>query len=165
MALKISIKEADVDKKHHELWAEAEEQYGSKYRVPSEKQFEMSAYTRGMYCLMTWDGKGSPARHLASYSIDEKTIVRLVAEYCGEEISEEDISVTKEKRADKYDALVSYAKENIFRQCTTEELVEVGSFSYQTTLKYLQESPWYKKVKKGLWECRDAKADREAEKS
>jgi len=165
MALKISIKEADVDKKHHELWAEAEEQYGSKYRVPSEKQFEMSAYTRGMYCLMNWDGKGSPARYLATYSIDERTIIQLVADFCGEEISEEDLSVTREKRADKYDALVSYAKENIFRQCTTEELVEVGSFSYQTTLKYLQESPWYKKVKKGLWECRDAKADREAEKS
>jgi len=165
MALKISIKEADVDKKHHELWTDLEQEFGSKYRVPSEKQFEMSAYTRGMYCLMSWDGKGSPARYLASYSIDEKTIIKLVADFCGEEISEDDLSVTKEKRADKYDALVSYAKENIFRQCTTEELVEVGGFSYQTTLKYLQESPWYKKVKKGLWECRDAKADREAEKN
>jgi len=165
MALKISIKEADVDKKHHELWADLEQEFGSKYRVPSEKQFEMSAYTRGMYCLMSWDGKGSPARYLASYSIDEKTIIKLVADFCGEEISEDDISVTKEKRADKYDALVSYAKENIFRQCTTEELVEVSGFSYQTTLKYLQESAWYKKVKKGLWECRDAKADREAEKN
>ena len=165
MPLKTSIKETDVINKHHELWSELEKEYGGKYRVPSDRQFEMSAYTRGMYCLMTWDGKGSPARHLASYSIDEKTIVRLVAEYCGEEISEEELFVHKEKRADKYEALVSYAKENIFRQCTTEELVEVGSFSYQTTLKYLQESPWYKKVKKGLWECRDARADREAEKS
>ena len=165
MPLKTSIKESDVINKHHELWSELEKEYGGKYRVPSDRQFEMSAYTRGMYCLMTWDGKGSPARHLASYSIDEKTIVRLVAEYCGEEISEEELFIHKEKRADKYEALVSYAKENIFRQCTTEELVEVGSFSYQTTLKYLQESPWYKKVKKGLWECRDARADREAEKS
>ncbi len=165
MALKRSIKEADVNNKHHELWSELEQEYGSKYRIPSEKQFEMSAYTRGMYCLMSWDGKGSPARYLASYSIDEKTIIKLVADFCGEEISEDDLSVTKEKRADKYDALVSYAKENIFRQCTTEELVEVGGFSYQTTLKYLQESAWYKKVKKGLWECRDAKADREAEKN
>ena len=128
MPLKTSIKESDVINKHHELWSELEQEYGGKYRVPSDRQFEMSAYTRGMYCLMTWDGKGSPARHLASYSIDEKTIVRLVAEYCGEEISEEELFVHKEKRADKYEALVSYAKENIFRQCTTEELVEVGSF-------------------------------------
>jgi hypothetical protein len=40
--------------------------------------------------------------------------------------------------------------------------MEQCGFSYPTTLKYVQESPVFRKVKKGLWEVRDAKADRQA---
>ena len=45
-----------------------------------------------------------------------------------------------------------------------KQLTEQSGFSYQTTLKYLQETPTFRKLKKGLWEIRDAKADREAQK-
>lgn len=69
------------------------------------------------------------------------------------------------KRSDKYDALLEWAKDHLFEQFTTEQIVEVSGFSYQTTLKFLQESPTFRKVKKGLWEVRDADADRKAEKS
>lgn len=66
------------------------------------------------------------------------------------------------KRADKYDALLEWAKDHLFEQFTTEQLVEISGFSYQTTLKFLQESPTFRKIKKGLWEIRDAQADRKA---
>lgn len=69
------------------------------------------------------------------------------------------------KRSDKYDALLDWSKDHLFEQFTTEQIVEVSGFSYQTTLKFLQESPTFRKVKKGLWEVRDADADRKAEKS
>ena len=69
------------------------------------------------------------------------------------------------KRADKYDALLEWAKDHLFEQFTTEQIVEVSGFSYPTTLKFLQESPTFRKVKKGLWEVRDAEADRKSEKS
>lgn len=69
------------------------------------------------------------------------------------------------KRSDKYDALLEWASDHLFEQFTTEQIVEVSGFSYQTTLKFLQESPTFRKVKKGLWEVRDADADRKAEKS
>lgn len=69
------------------------------------------------------------------------------------------------KRADKYDALLEWAKDRLFEQFTTEQIVEVSGFSYPTTLKFIQESPTFRKVKKGLWEIRDADADREAEKN
>ncbi len=69
------------------------------------------------------------------------------------------------KRADKYDALLEWAKDHLFEQFTTEQIVEVSGFSYPTTLKFLQESPTFRKVKKGLWEVRDADADRKSEKS
>lgn len=69
------------------------------------------------------------------------------------------------KRADKYEALLEWAKDHLFEQFTTEQIVEVSGFSYPTTLKFLQESPTFRKVKKGLWEVRDADADRKSEKS
>lgn len=69
------------------------------------------------------------------------------------------------KRADKYDALLDWAKDHLFEQFTTEQIVEVSGFSYPTTLKFLQESPTFRKVKKGLWEVRDADADKKAEKN
>ena len=69
------------------------------------------------------------------------------------------------KRSDKYDALLDWAKDHLFEQFTTEQIVEVSGFSYQTTLKFLQESPTFRKVKKGLWEVRDADADRKSDKS
>lgn len=72
---------------------------------------------------------------------------------------------TLNKRADKYDALLEWAKDHLFEQFTTEQIVEVSGFSYPTTLKFLQESPTFRKVKKGLWEVRDAEADRTLDKS
>lgn len=69
------------------------------------------------------------------------------------------------KRSDKYDALLAWAGDHLFEQFTTEQIVEVSGFSYPTTLKFIQESPTFRKVKKGLWEIRDADADRKAEKS
>ena len=69
------------------------------------------------------------------------------------------------KRSDKYDALLAWASEHLFEQFTTEQIVEVSGFSYPTTLKFIQESPTFRKVKKGLWEIRDAEADRKSEKS
>ena len=67
--------------------------------------------------------------------------------------------------ADKYDALLEWASDHLFEQFTTEQIVEISGFSYPTTLKFLQESPTFRKVKKGLWEVRDADADRKSEKS
>lgn len=69
------------------------------------------------------------------------------------------------KRADKYDALLDWAKDHLFEQYTTEQLVEISGFSYPTTLKFLQDSPTFRKVKKGLWEIRDADSDRKLDKS
>lgn len=69
------------------------------------------------------------------------------------------------KRSDKYDALLAWAKDRLFEQFTTEQIVEVSGFSYPTTLKFLQQSPTFRKIKKGLWEIRDPETDRKSEKS
>lgn len=91
-------------------------------------------------------------------------IVRLVPPETLAMLMESNVSALN-KRSDKYDALLEWASDHLFEQFTTEQIVEVSGFSYPTTLKFLQESPTFRKVKKGLWEVRDAESDRKSEKS
>jgi hypothetical protein len=150
---------------HTSLWDNAVEEYGDKFKVPFEVIHEMSQQTRALYVLQTWNGSGNPARYLASYSIPTDVITETVSKYCNETVTEEELLTPRPRRADKYDALIDWAKEHLFEQFTTEQLMEVSGFSYQTTLKFIQESPTFRKIKKGLWEIRDADADKKAEKN
>jgi hypothetical protein len=150
---------------HKSMWEDAIERHGDKFKVPSDEVNRISQQTRGLYVLMGWNGTGSPARLLSSYSIPTDIIAELVEEYYDETVAIEELTTPRPKRADKYDALLDWAKGHLFEQYTTEQLVEVSGFSYPTTLKFLQDSPTFRKVKKGLWEVRDAVADKKADKS
>lgn len=150
---------------HTELWDEAIAEHGDKFKVPFERIQEMSQWTRALYVLQTWNGTGNPARYLSVYSIPTDVITYVLAKYCNEIVSENEILAPKPRRADKYDAFLDWAKGHLFEQFTTEQLEKVSDFSYATTLKFITESPTFRKVKKGLWEIRDAESDRKAEKS
>lgn len=154
-----------INEVHHSLWGDAIERHGDKFKVPFEEIRHMSEYTRALYALQLWNGSGNPARHLSSYSIPTEVIADIVSEYCDEVVDTEELLTPRPRRADKYDALLAWSKDHLFEQFSTEQLVEVSGFSYPTTLKFLQESPTFRKVKKGLWEVRDAEADKKAEKN
>jgi len=166
MTLLAPITDTMVDEVHSKLWAEAIDTHGDKYKVPGDIAQNISNITRGMYVLQSWDGRGSAITRLNGYSVDEAIMIHLINTYCDDDIVEDEpLVVTYESREKKYEKMALYAHANVFEQFTTEHLVEVGGFSYQTTLKYLQESLDYRKVKKGLWECRDDKAERDAAKN
>jgi len=148
------------------MWRECLKKYGSHTDTPASEASHIGEMVRAIYVLQVWQrdgGQGSPVKTLHSYAITESTINRIVDEYFDGEAVETSISPTP-KRANKYGAFEQWAESHLFEQFTTEQLVEQSGFSYATTLKYIQESPTFRKVKKGLWEIRDAKADREAEK-
>lgn len=155
---------------HHSLWEKAKTEFGTVFKVPSEETYRISELVRGLHVLHLWQesgGGGSAVRFLKRYDLPQRAIDTLVVdylEYFGVE-SEEEIEKAKapvEKRADKFNKFLKWANEHHFEQFTTEQLTEQSGFSYQTTLKYLQESPTFRKLKKGLWEIRCAKTDREA---
>lgn len=167
--LKKSINDNVVMSVHEEMWGEAINEYGSQFTVPRDVSQAISDYTRAMHVLQIWKrdgGKGSPIRMMSSYSIPEAVIADVANEYCGIELDEDSVveEVKTEKRADKWNAFLGWAKDKVFEQFTTDQLVEISGFSYQTTLKFVSENPTFRKVKRGLWEVRDVKADREAEK-
>lgn len=150
---------------HATLWDDAVAEYGDKFSVPFDRIQEMSQKTRALYVLQTWNGSGNPARYLASYSIPTEVITEVVAKYCDATVSEDELLAPRPRRADKYEAFLDWTKDHLFEQFTTEQLMEVSEFSYATTLKFISESPNFRKIKKGLWEIRDPDADRKAEKS
>lgn len=152
-----------------ERWSEIRNEYGDLWLSPSDVRFSQGEYERAMHVLLLWKNegeKGSPIRMLRSYGVMEAIIVDAISRWCDMTISPDDLAEVKtEKRADKYDAFIDWTKDKLFEQYTTEALVEVAGFSYPTVLKFLQESPNFRKVKKGIWEIRDPKADRDAEKN
>ena len=164
------LNEEIITNYHHSLWDEAKAKHGSVYKVPLEEDLRMGDLVRGLHVLHLWQtdgGTGNGLRFLKHYNLGQQTIDTLVSkfvEYFGVE-SEDEIEKALEpveKRADKFNRFLKWANEHHFEQYTTEQLTEQSGFSYQTTLKYLQESPTFRKLKKGLWEIRDAKFDREA---
>ena len=165
--LKKSISESTITDIHTSRWAEAIDEFGDKFAVPREVAQGISDYTRALHVLQVWnrDGaKGSPIRTMLSYSLPDSVIAEVSSEYCGIQVDEESVvdEIKTEKRADKWDTFLKWANQHHFEQYTTEQLMEQCGFSYPTTLKYVQESPTFRKIKKGLWEVRDAKADRQS---
>lgn len=60
-----------------------------------------------------------------------------------------------ERRADRYKAFEKWASEHDSEQFTTAQLVEASGFSYQTTLRFIDSNLHFRKIKNGLYECRD----------
>jgi len=152
---------------HKELWDKAISEHGNPFSVPNETSFRINETLRALYTLQVWQrsgGTGNPAKFLSTYSIYPDVLMEVVRGYCSLEIDMEDVTAKAEKRSDKYDAFIDWSKAHLFEQFTTEQLVEISGFSYPTTLKFIQDSPVFRKIKKGLWEIRDPKADRDAEK-
>lgn len=158
-----------IEKTHRNMWADAITMHGDACKVPNDLIQEISDYVRGMYVLQTWrknGSLGSALKFMRSYSLPEETIFQLAEKYCGvESVEDVQAELVVERRADKWDAFLSWGKTQVFEHFTTEQLCEKSGFSYQTTLEYLQTSSSFRKVKRGLWEVRDPKADREAEKN
>jgi hypothetical protein len=155
-----------IKQKMFSEWSDASSEYEDKWLIPSDQRFSLGEYERAMQVLLMWKNegeKGNPIRMLRSYGVMENTIIRVISDWCDMTISEEDLSEAKtEKRADKYNAFIDWTKDKIGQQYTTDALVAEAGFSYITVLKFLGESPHFRKIKKGLWEIRDPKADREA---
>lgn len=82
-----------------------------------------------------------------------------------EELGGEAIHTPKQRRSDKYQAIYDWCDENVMVQVTPNQLAEIGDISYPTALKVIEDRPdLFRKVKRGLYEVRDPKAEREADK-
>lgn len=151
-----------------ELWREAIEKHGSKYRVPEEEIQRMGELVRGLYVLQVWQqrgGQGNPVKFLTEYNVSNESIGILVSSFLKNQKLLEVLEDKPVKRADKWKTLEDWAKNKTYEEVTTEEIMEVCGFSNQTVLNYIKTSPYFRKIQRGRWEIRDPKEDRAREKN
>lgn len=65
------------------------------------------------------------------------------------------------KRSEKYQAIIDWTQEHLYEQVTPQDVMSIGSISYPTALKLIGDRPdIFRKIKRGVYELRDPKADR-----
>ena len=67
-----------------------------------------------------------------------------------------------EKRKDKYARLERLALDNLYKEFTTQELVDVSGLSSQTLVTWIRVNGYFRAMKRGMWEARNPKDDRKA---
>ena len=114
------------------------------YEEPDKREF-WSEVARAKFCLMA-NPKDDPGEVLKQYNISRDVIIYLLGDI-------PESSAPKKKRADKYDELVQWCKDNHLLQVTAEDIAEKGDFSYATALKFIKDRPdLCRKIKNGLYE-------------
>lgn len=93
---------------------------------------------------------------VAYYSIDRK-----VAEELWGHDAQPTVKARKQKPAD---ALMQFARTNLFAHITSKQVCELCECSLPTALRLLDARPdVFRKIKRGVWEVRDPQADRKAD--
>lgn len=145
-------------------------EFDKKYKKPQERyanqaeRWRIAETIRALYVMEKWQREGcngNPIAMLRYYSVSEEVLTTFIKTYLSHLNTSNTGIIKTERRKDKYGQFDSWADEHRGEEYTTEQLVEVSGFSYQTTLKYVSESPLYIKVKKGLWRIADPKDDQE----
>lgn len=148
-----------INEIHSEMWKEMEKQFGTMYRIPKEHASNASETIRGLYVLQLWQKEGGSKNVLSflnSYSVLPHIADEIIKTYCGKEVQKE-AKQKPEKRKDKWGAFMEWAKTKDGKEFTTEQLVKQSGFSYQTTLGFVNETPEFIKVKRGLYRISIAK--------
>jgi hypothetical protein len=150
----------EIDSFYKTEFAKLVEEYGCASSVPNEARHIVSEKARALYAIHANVGKDI-AEVLRQYSVDYRVWGSLI----GEQISQEELTARKQKRSDKYAVVTAYCGNHIFEQVTTQQIADIGGFSYPTALKFIEDRPdVFRKLKRGLFEIRDPKSDRSKEK-
>lgn len=150
--------ESQVDRRERELWDAAIEEYGSAFDVPKEIQQDISEEVRALNVLaLAWDGTGSPHSILRSYAV----LSHIVAKIAGDEVKQ----AKPEKRRDKYAKLIELSRANLFKEFTTDELIDHSGLGRNTVISWCRSTGHFRQNpdKRGVWEARDPNHDRRAE--
>ncbi len=140
-----------------EDWTKASKEYGDVFSIPKHVKEKINERDRARMCAIT-NPTLSVKELVYHYSIDA-----MVAEAIFGFVQVE--ADKKVRRSDKYGAIYAWCQDNVFAQVTAAEIAELGEVSYPTALKLITDRPdLFRKIKRGLYEVRDPKADREAEK-
>lgn len=157
--MKTPIPTPDASIQYKEAFTALIEEYGDASRIPPDEVFLVGEEARFHYCVAT-QPTWTLTEVIRHYSIDKRVAALFIGEDKATAAPER-----KQKRSEKYSAIFDYVDEHIFEQVTPNQIAEIGGVSYPTALKVIESRPdIFRKIKRGLYELRDAQADRKAQK-
>lgn len=128
---------------------EIETEYKTKFWEEPENRAHNAEILRAKWVLWTERNRPDILDVLRAYNVQNAVIQELVGETPLP-------PAPKERRADKYDKLVDWCKNNHLYQTNANEVAEVGEISYPTALKFIKDRPdLFYKIKKGVYEVRN----------
>ncbi len=133
-------------------WDDAVAEFGSPQQVPSDVTYKISEKYRALHVVLTNSGS-DPVAAMKQYGVSLPTIEWVAETFLDVDVDLEAPVAAKPKIADKYRALDLWAFDHPLEQVTPEVLQEESGLSYASVMKYLKETPRYKKVKNGLYEA------------
>jgi len=132
------------------------DKHGSWNKIPREEWRQATEIARLHHTINAHEGKVT-RQILSQYMFSESIIALVNPDFSGFE--------PKQKRADKYVAAYQWLDANPGIEVTTAGFAEVAEVAYPTALKFIENNPQYfRKVKRGLYQVRDPKSEREADK-
>ena len=147
------MNESEIKAEHDAAWATAAKRYGSVYAVPEDVSFEISERWRARHCLLVEPGK-HPTQVMREYNIAQS--VARDFECPG--------WVPPVKAKDKAKSFFEWCKEHVGEQITAQQLADAHEFSPATAAARIRDNVTvFIKVKRGLYEIRDPKAERQRE--
>lgn len=164
----LTLTESKRDEIVATLWSDAKKTHNcDASNVPNDVVDFICEVDRALYTLLlSWDKVSNPIKLLKFYMIKES-----VQNYVATEILQfkdtkivEEASKPTEKRSDKFKKLEKLAIDNVFKEYTTDELMEISGLSRPTILAWLKTNGFFRSIKRGSWEARNPKEDRVNEK-
>jgi len=162
------MSDVEIDIRHREMWDQAIAEHGAANLVPQAQAQKISDEIRARYCVAYWNRGINLVSHLRQMMVSEDLIVRLVEE-SGIEVSKDESGKViiekkaKRKRDDLTKDLISWLDANPYKVITVRDLCEIGKVAHMTIRKFIVDRPDYFRPgeKRGEWEIRDPKAERE----
>ena len=140
-------------------YGELEKKYGTVLRAPYEERSLVSERLRAAHCIAI--NPDVPIRQtLRHYAVDQRVWPHFLND------ADEAVEGKKLSRAEKQSLALQWASSNVGKQVSLDDLIKECDVSYSMAKKLTEDRlDVFRKVKRGLFEIRDPKADREADKA
>lgn len=134
------------------------DKYGDATSIPRDEWYDVSEKLRASYAIHA-NPEMPVVQVLKHYSVDHRIWPAFADD---SEIAPAEKKMT---RAEKVSSVIAWAADNVGESITLEKLMETHSIAYSMAKKITEDRPdVFRKVKRGHFEIRDPKADREADK-
>ena len=136
------------------------------FNVPHTVADFICEVDRALYVLLlAWDDtNNNPAKLLSTYMVKDEVknyVLTTILEHKNVETTENELKVPK-KRSDKYLNLKKFALDNLYKEFTTQELIDVSGLSSQTLVTWIRVNGYFRAMKRGMWEARNPSDDRKS---